>query len=290
MRKSSAGHPTRGQPHQPPPLSSHAHGASPSQKAITEELDHPTSQSEQNPILNGLSSRPTGASDRPRRDPKEDDDGEGSTGDHAKLVAPDAPSAKEIARLEDGRLIELERQLSGTLVAKTERDRRIVQLTDELALKNALLEQAEANAVEENKRAGLELRELQAKLDKSLLSRDHTLEQTQDSSQKATPRAAEVNERSQRELAEVYAKLEASESELAAVRLRLADAEDGWAKSKVEADTLRAGTQTAAGLVNVNMDVDQVIRGLIERVRSVEIENESLRGNEKGEMEWRNEG
>jgi hypothetical protein len=55
---------------------------------------------------------------------------------------PDAPSGKEIARLEDGRLIELERQLSETLVAKTERDQRIVQLTDKLALKSALLEQA----------------------------------------------------------------------------------------------------------------------------------------------------
>jgi hypothetical protein len=52
---------------------------------------------------------------------------------------PDAPSGQEIARLEDGRLIELERQLSETLVAKTERDRRIVQLTDKLALKSALL-------------------------------------------------------------------------------------------------------------------------------------------------------
>jgi hypothetical protein len=44
------------------------------------------------------------------------------------------------------------------LVAKTERDRRIAQLTDELALKSTLLE----HAAEEKKRAGLvlELREL----------------------------------------------------------------------------------------------------------------------------------
>lgn len=40
-------------------------------------------------------------------------------------------------------------------------------------------------------------------------------------------------------------KLEARESELAAVRLWLTDAEDGRAKSKAEADILRA--QTAAG-------------------------------------------
>ena len=108
----------------------------------------------------------------PRHVPKEDDDGEGSTEHHAKLVAADAPFGKEIVRLEDGRLVELERQLSETLVANTQRDRHIAQLTDELALKSALLKQAEANAAEEKKRAGLELRELQAKLDELLLSRD----------------------------------------------------------------------------------------------------------------------
>ncbi|KAI0283599.1 hypothetical protein BGY98DRAFT_950605 [Russula aff. rugulosa BPL654] len=68
------------------------------------------------------------------------------------------------------------------------------------------------------------------------------------------------------------------------------DAEVGWAKSKAEADTLRVGTQAAAGLVN--MDVDRVMWRLMERVRSVEAEMASLRGNEKGigEMECRNEG
>jgi septal ring factor EnvC (AmiA/AmiB activator) len=63
--------------------------------------------------------------------------------------------------LEDGHLIELVRQLSETPVAQTERDQRIAQLTDELAQKSHLLEQA----AEEKKRAGLELGELQAKLD-----------------------------------------------------------------------------------------------------------------------------
>ena len=233
------------------------------------------------------------------------------------LVAPDVPSWKKIARSEDGRHIELERQLSEALVAKTERDRRIAQLTDLLALKNVLLEQAaeekeragleqrelqakfdelllsrdeaEANVAEAKKRARLDQRELQAKLDELLLSRDQALEEAQNA-QKAVFRAAEANEKSQRELAEVHARLEARESELAAARLRLTDAEVGWAKSKAEADTMRAGTQGAANLVN--MDVDRVMRRLMERVRSVEAELTSLRGNEKsiGEMECRNEG
>jgi hypothetical protein len=364
--KSSASPPTRGQPHQPSSSSSDAHAAhgdSPVQQATPEELFNPTSQQitrEQNPGLNGLPSQPTGASRRPGRVLEEDDDGEGSTEHHAKLMAADAPSGKETARLEDGRLIELERQLSETLAVQTERDRRIAQLTDQLAQKSALLEraevnvveakkragleqrelqekldksqlphnqaeanaveamkrarleqrelqaklgelllsrdQAEANTKEEKKRAGLELRELQTKLDESLLSRDHALEQAQSALQKATSRAADADERSQpageheTELAEVRAELEGKKSELEALRLRLTDAEDGWAKSKAEADTLRAGTQAAAGLVN--MDVDRDMRRLMERVRSVEAEMSSLRGNEKSieSMECRNEG
>ena len=350
MRKSSASSPARGQPHQLSSSSSDAHAAhgdSRVHKTTPEELDNPTSQQitrEQN------------------------DDGEGSTVHLANLVAPDAPSRGETAQLEDGRLIELERQLSETHVAKTERDRRISQLTDDLALKSALLEQAEANvalAAEAKKNAELELRELQAKLDELqlsrdqaeanameaknrarleqrelqaklgelllsrdqaeantkeekkragvvqrelqekldechelLLSRDQALEQAQSALQKALSRAAEANERSQpiceheTVLAELLAKLEAKESELATVNSRLTDAEDGWAKSKAEADTLRAGTQATSAAGLVNMDVDRVMRRLMERVRSVETEMSALRGNEKSieEMECRNEG
>jgi chromosome segregation ATPase len=187
------------------------------------------------------------------------------------------PSGKEIARLEDGRLIELERKLSETLVVKTERDRHISQLT-------ALLKQAEANAAEEKKRAGLELRELQAKLDESLLSRDHALERAL---QKASC-AAEANEQSQRELTEMRAELEASKSESAALRLRLADMENGGSKSKAEADTYR--TQTATGPVNT--DEDRVVHRLLERMQAMKAEIASLRWNEKSfeMMECRNEG
>ena len=55
--------------------------------------------------------------------------------------------------------LELERQLSVSLAAQTERDHRIAQLSDELAKKSALLEQSEANAVEAARRAGSEVRE-----------------------------------------------------------------------------------------------------------------------------------
>ena len=245
---------------------------------------------ERNLSLNGLPSRPTGANG-PKRVPGEDYDGEGSTEHPLKHVAPVSPSRKEIARLGDGdgRLIQLERQLSETLVAKTERDRRIAQLSDELAVTSALLEQAG----EEKRRAGLEQRELQAKLDESLLSREQALEQARSALQKAF-RAAEASERNQTacerretELAEMRAELEGKKSELDAVRLRLADAEDGWAKSKAEANTLRA--QTTAGPVNVNTDVDRVMHRFMERMRA-ELDPRQRDEKSIGEMECNNEG
>jgi DNA repair exonuclease SbcCD ATPase subunit len=357
-QKLSTGYPTQGQPQHGISSSSDvgaAHGASPLQMATSEDMGRAAQIThERNPSLNGLPSQPAGVDDKPRCVPQEDNDSESSKEHLAKLVTPDTSSEKEVVWLELERLIELERELLAMRAGKAERDRRIAQLTDQLVQKSALLEQAEANVAEAKKRAGLEQRELQAKLDELLLSRDraeanaaeakkragleqrelqakldesllsrdqaeanaaeakkraeleqHDLQakldelllsrdqafgQAQSALQKATFRAAEANERSQRELAEVHVKLEARESELAAVRLRLTDAEDGWAKSKVEAGTSRVGTQAAAGLVD--MDMDRVIWRLMERVRVVEAEMASLRGNEKSieSMECRNEG
>ncbi len=251
--KSSAGPLTQGQPQEPTSSSLDAHAArgSPSfQRATLEELDHrasPRITYERNPSSNDLPSQPPGVNDRPRDIAGEDDDSECSTGHHAKVVAPEVPP-KEIARLDDERLIEVERKLSAMLAAQTERDMRVAQLTDELAQNSALLKQSEANAAEAKKRAGLEQREMQAKLD-------------------------EANERSQRELAEVRAELEARKSELAVVHLRLKDAESGWAKSKAEADT--SGAKNAANVVNT--DEDGVMRRLMERVRALETQMASPR-------------
>jgi chromosome segregation ATPase len=232
-----------------------------------------------------------GVNSKPRRVP-EDHVGEGSTEYHAKFAASHSSSEGEVTRLE------LERQLSVLLAAQTERDQRISRLTDELALKSALLEQAETNAAEAAKRAGLELREhadrllmqtslveqrdaelvdmqaklrhMQAKLDELLLSRDQEIGQYE------------------KKFANVRAKLKTNESELEAVQLRLTDAEKDLAKSKAEADTLRAQTATSS----VNRDEDQVTRRLMERMRAIEAEVASKRWNEKSiaEMECRNEG
>jgi hypothetical protein len=228
----------------------------------------------------------TGVNSKPRRVP-EDDVNEGSTEYHAKFAAPLSSSEGEVTRLE------LERQLSVSLAVQTERDQRFAQLTDELALKSALLEQAEANAVEAAKRAGLELRDA---IDYSC--RHHWWSRGMQSlwicKRSLTSLIGVAISRDQKvgqyekELTNVRAKLEAKESELEAVRLRLTEAENGWTKSKAEADTLRA--QTATGYVN--RDEDPVTRRLMERVRAIEAEMASKRWNEKSieEMECRNEG
>ena len=209
-----------------------------------------------------------------------------------EFAVPHSSSEGEATRLEH------ERQLSLSLAAQTERDQRIAQLTEDLALKSALLEQAEAsetNAVEEKRRARLDLvgmksklKSTETKLDELLLSFDqHT-------------------GRLEEELANVRAKLEAKESkleaketELEALRLRLADTEKGLTKS--EAETSRGTHDACTG--SVNSDEDQVTRRLLERVRALEAQMVSKRWNEKSmeemecsneksieEMEYRNEG
>jgi hypothetical protein len=261
-RKLSVGPPSEEQPQHSIFSSSEAHGVSPLLKAT------PATPA----VLAPLAS--------PQITHK-GDVSEGPIGYHVKSAAPHPSSEGDVARLE------LERQLSTSLAAQTERDQRIVQLTDELALKSALLEQAETNATEAAKLAGLGLREHADRLlmqSSRVTQRDVEL---RDMQAKPLSRDQQI-EQYEKELTNVRAKLEAKESELEAVRLQLADAEKGWIKSKAEADTLRA--QTAAGLLN--RDGDQVIRRLMERVRDIEAQMASMRWDEKGmeAMECRNEG
>ena len=258
-------------------------GNSPLKEANSGGLDHPDSLEiarERNHGSNDLPSLLPGMNDKPRHVLEESDNSECPTDHHGKLVAlDDVSSEKEVTRVDHERIADLERQLSETLTAQTERDRHIAQLTDQLTKKSALLEQSEANAAEAKKHAGQELRGLQAKL--------RTLEQAQSALQKATPPTSDADERSQ-SACEVRAELEGKKSELEALRLQLMDAEERCAKSKEEADTLRA--QNAEGLVNA--DVDRVMHRLMERMRSMEAEMESMRGNEKSieSMVCRNEG
>ena len=114
------------------------HSTSPFQKSTLEdsELDHSASLQigrERNYGSIYLPSLLSRMDDKPRRAPEDDNDDEGSTEHHRKLVVPDAYSEKAVARLEHERIANLERQLSETVAAKNERDRHIAQLFEQLA-------------------------------------------------------------------------------------------------------------------------------------------------------------
>jgi len=174
---------------------------------------------------------PMGASDKPRRFP-EGDISEGSTEYHAKFAPAPHSSEGEATRLE------FERQLS-------ERDQHIARLTEELAaLKSALLEQAEAKAVTrlELERQLSEREQHIARLSEELAALKS--EQAVETARRLGPepcqhaddrrlmllqliqRNAELVD-TQARIGQYRAELEAKESELEAVRLRLTDAETG---------------------------------------------------------------
>jgi len=89
-QKSSASLATQGQPQSSSSETNAAHGAPSFQRATPEELDRtsPRITHERNPSSNDLPSQPSGVNDKPIDIAEEDDDSEGSTGHHAKLVNP----------------------------------------------------------------------------------------------------------------------------------------------------------------------------------------------------------
>ena len=322
-QKPSTCPPVQEQPESPKSSSSEAHNASCPQNAAPAVSGRPASPQitdERNSGPNGQPSELTGVNSEPRC-ASEGDASEDSTECHAEFAVPHSSSFEEVT------MLELERQLSVLLAAQTERDHRITQLTDELALRSAQLEQAEVKAADATKHAGLELRRQTgpeprpqaAGQDPQVLRKyaeqelrkyaglelrrhaDRLLRRTSFAEQRDTEfvdmqakldklvvsHGQEVGQY-ESELTGMRAKLEAKVSELEAVRLRLADAERSLAQSRAEADTLR--TQTAVG--SVDRDEGQVTRRLMERMRAIETEVASKRWNEKmiEEMECTNEG
>lgn len=73
----------------------------------------------------------------------------------AKLAALEASSDRDVSRLERDRIADLERQLSSAPSAQFDRDRRIKEPEDSLALQTTLLEQAEARSEDSSKRADM---------------------------------------------------------------------------------------------------------------------------------------
>ncbi|KAI0080361.1 hypothetical protein K474DRAFT_1658082 [Panus rudis PR-1116 ss-1] len=258
----------------------------------------------------------------------------------AKLAAVEAGNTAELSRLERDRISELEKQLSAATAEKHERDRKLKELDESLALQTTLLEQAEARAEDASKRADtlaeshdrsmqmqnavrerlitmetsmreqadkllmqtstIELHEadnmkLRAQLDELMMSREQhirALEQTRSALQAASDRADEVDSKYRRaqdqigqlegDLAELRGELEARNTEIDSARVRIADLENAWAKSREEADALRALTTTSLGELldshrALQSDEDRATRGHVEKVTAMEGEINSLR-------------
>ncbi|GJE87566.1 hypothetical protein PsYK624_036490 [Phanerochaete sordida] len=259
----------------------------------------------------------------------------------AKLAALESSSDRDLQRLERERIAELERQLSAAASAHTDRDRRIKELEDSLALQTTLLEQAEARSEDSSKRADmlaeshtkaledqqtlrercdimesttreqadqllahksqLEQREAdymhaQAQLDELMRTREQhvrALEQAQHAVSASSARANEVEKQYERsrdqisqleaDLIELRGELEARTTEVETVRMRLADAENSWAKSREEADAFRALTTGGLGKLldshrDLQTDEDRLVRGHTEKLTALEGEVSSLRG------------
>lgn len=153
-----------------------------------------------------------------------------------------------------------------------------------LLAQTSLIEQQEAD----NMRA-------QSQVDELMQSREQhvrALDQTRTALQAVTKRADEVDEQYQRareqitqleaDLAELRGELEARTTEVDNSRVRLADVENSWAKSREEADAFRAVTTGSLGKLldshrDLKSDEDRMARGHAEKVTALEGEINSMR-------------
>lgn len=155
---------------------------------------------------------------------------------------------------------------------------------DRLLSQTSLLEQKDA----ESKQISSQVQEL------SLLRDQHirALDQARTALQTQTSRSEEVDTANQRaraqvsqlevELAELRGELEARTSEVESLRIRLAEVENLWAKSREEADAFRALTTGSLGELldshrDLRVDEDRHTRAHAEKVEAMEMEAVSLR-------------
>lgn len=155
---------------------------------------------------------------------------------------------------------------------------------DKVLAQTSVLQQQEADQMK-----------LEAQVEELLHSRDQhvrALEQARTALQAASARAEEVDIQHQRardqivrmetDFSEIRGELEARNSEIDAARVRMAEAENSWAKSRQEADALRALTTGGLGELldthrDLRSDEDRASRGHAEKVIAMEGEISSLR-------------
>lgn len=155
---------------------------------------------------------------------------------------------------------------------------------DRLLVQTSLLEQKDA----EHKLVNSQIQEL------TLLRDQHirALDQARTALLAQTSRSEEVDAAHQRarsqvsqlevEFAELRGELEARTSEVESLRVRLAEVENSWAKSREEADAFRALTTGSLGELldshrDLRADEDRYARAHAEKVEAMEVESVSLR-------------
>jgi chromosome segregation ATPase len=190
---------------------------------------------------------------------------------------------------EDAELVNIRGKLDELLLSRRSRDQQVHALEQALQESTSRAAEAEERSRRAHEQIALveqkdaELVDMRAKLDELLLSgrsRDQHVRALEQALQKATSRVADADERSR--LAH-----ERHETELAAVRSRLADAENGWAKSKREADRLRASALTTTDFVSTNED--RTTRESVRRIQAMGTETEWSDKNSVVTL-YRNEG
>lgn len=161
---------------------------------------------------------------------------------------------------------------------------RLQENAERLLTQTSLLDQREADGVN-----------LRAQVDELLHSREQHvrgLDQARIALEAASLRAQEVDLQYQRatqqisrqeaELAELRGELETRSAEADSVRARVTDVENSWAKSREEADALRAFTTGSLGQLMdshrlLKADEDRAAQGHAEKIQVVEAEAQSLR-------------
>ncbi|KZT24236.1 hypothetical protein NEOLEDRAFT_1208291 [Neolentinus lepideus HHB14362 ss-1] len=258
----------------------------------------------------------------------------------AKLAAYEASAEGDLSRIEHGRVLELERQLSSMMSSAAVKYRKIAELDDSLALQTTLLEEAEARAADSSKRAemmeeshekvvrehsslseraialeaavrdhadqllmhksALEQKEAEhAHLESEVEELSHSLdqdvralEQTRAALEAASSQSDEVDAQQQHtweqlkqmesDFVDLHGELEARTSEVEALRRRLVETENSWARSREEADAFRVLTTGSIGELldshcRLKADEDRMMWGHAEKIHVLDEETISLR-------------
>ncbi|KAI6047790.1 hypothetical protein EDC04DRAFT_22546 [Pisolithus marmoratus] len=212
----------------------------------------------------------------------------------AKLTAWEANAPVDVARVERERVAELERHLATLLSEQTTLRRKVVEVTDSLALQTTLLEQAEARAVDANKRADTleesherharshtELQDRQALLEAALREHaDRLASQTSLLEQKeveCTQAKKHVQELMQFQDQHVRA-LEQARAAVQAATSRSEEVDSSYQRSRERI------TQLEADLVEMKGDLEaRTLEGESLRTRLAEVENSWAKSREEAD-------